>query len=103
MHIVRKIVMKKICILSIAFFSVSVFSYAQNKAPDDVVTKDDINNCYQDILKKEISFNANYLKVESAHYIVEGEKILLTLNIRERNDYGAPVGLHERKCELNKE
>ena len=80
----------------------STFAYAQNKAPDDVVSKKDINNCYKDILKSEISFNPHYLSIESAHYTVEDAKILLTLNIREKNDYGAPVGLHERECTLNR-
>ena len=96
----RRIVMKML-LLSLVIFT-NTFVYAQNKAPDDVVTKDDINNCYKDILKTEISFNPHYLKVESAHYTVEDVKILLTLNIREKNDYGAPVALHERQCTLDK-
>lgn len=91
----------KISFISIVFFA-STFVYAQNKAPDDVVTKADIDKCYKQILKREISFNPHYLKVESAHYAVEDAKILLTLNIREKNDYGAPVALHEKQCTLNK-
>jgi len=93
--------MKIIFILSIAFFA-TTFSYAQNKAPDDVVAKIDINNCFKHILKTEISLDPHHVSVESAHYTVEDEKILLTLIIIEKNDYEAPVGLHEKQCEINK-
>lgn len=93
--------MKIIFILSIAFFA-AAFSYAQNKAPDDVVEKIDINNCFKQMLKTKISLDPHHVSVESAHYTVEGEKILLMIIVRERNDYGAPVGLHEQQCELNK-
>ena len=40
----------KIVFISVVFFA-STFVYAQNKAPDDVITKDDIDNCYKNINK----------------------------------------------------
>ena len=80
----------------------SSVSYAETKAPDDVVSRADINKCLRHLKKTESFHHPEFLKVESAHYTVEETNILLTLSIRDANEYGAPTGKKDLQCELER-
>lgn len=86
----------------IAALIFSVASYAETKAPDDVVSKDDINKCLKHLRKTENFQYPNSLKVESAHYSVEEKIILLTLSISEKNEYGGFAGKQNKQCKIEK-
>ena len=87
-------------------FVLSSVSYAETntstKAPDDVVTRADINKCVKHLKKTEKFHHPEFLKVASAHYTIEESMILLTLNVIDANEYGAPIGKKEMQCELEK-
>lgn len=86
----------------IAGLILSSVSYAEIKAPDDVVSRADINKCLKHLKKTESFHHPEFLKVESAHYTVEETKILLMLSVRDANEYGAPTGKKDLQCELEK-
>lgn len=86
----------------IAGLILSLVSYAETKAPDDVVTRADINKCLKHLKKTENFHHPEFLKVESAHYTVEENNILLMLSVRDANEYGAPTGKKDLQCELEK-
>ncbi len=77
-------------------------AYAVTKAPDDIVTKKDIKNCLKHLRKTEDFLYPNSLKVEDAHYEVEGLKITLTLSISQKTEYGGNAGIQEKSCVLDK-
>lgn len=81
----------------------TTYAYAETKAPDDVVTKADINKCLKHLRKTEDFLYPNSLKIESAHYKMENAKVLLTLNISEKTEYGGSAGVKEKQCVLDKD
>jgi hypothetical protein len=97
----RGLIMKTKLIL-ITIFCISTIIHAETKAPDDVVTKSDINNCLKHLRKTEDFLYPQSLKVESANYAVKDSKIILTLKIREKTEYGGSAGIQEKQCVLDK-
>lgn len=89
-------------LLIVAGLALSTFAYAETKAPNNVVTKNDINKCLKHLRKTEDFLYPHSLKVESAHYTQENTKILLTLSISEKTEYGGPAGSQDKQCELEK-
>jgi len=75
---------------------------AQSSAPDDAVTKSDIKKCVKKLKKTENFLYPNSLKVESATYVPEGSKIILTLTLSQKTEYGASAGVEEKQCTLEK-
>lgn len=69
----------------VAGLILSSVSYAQTKAPDDVVTRADINKCLKHLKKTENFHHPEFLKVASAHYTIEETMIRLTLNVTDAN------------------
>ena len=67
-----------------------------------MVTKADINKCLKHLRKTENFLYPHSLKVESAHYTLENSKILLTLSISEKTEYGGHAGEQDKQCVLNK-
>ena len=94
-----KILTGSILIVGLILSSVS---NAQTKAPDDVVSRADINKCKSHIKKIGKFHHPEFLKVESAHYTIEESKIVLTLKVVDANEYGAPTSKKEMQCELEK-
>ena len=83
-------------------FVLSSFSYAEIKAPDQVVTKADIKKCLKHLRDTEEFLYPQSLKVESAHYTQKNSKILLTLSISEKTEYGGNASVQEKQCTLDK-
>lgn len=82
--------------LLIAGFTVSTIVYAKTKAPDDIVTKADINKHLKHIRKTEDFLYPQFLKVETAKYTIEDTKILLTLSISEKTEYSGSAGVQDK-------
>ena len=69
----------------VAGFALSTFAYAETKAPDNVVTKDDINKCLKHLRKTEDFLYPHSLKVESAHYTQEDKKYSINLKHKRKD------------------
>lgn len=89
----------KLLLVQILLFGTLI--YAQNKAPDEVVTKSDIKKCFKHIRETENFVYPESLKVESSHYTVEGSKILLTLSLSQKTEYGGNVPVQEKQCVID--
>ena len=76
--------------------------YAEKEAPDELVTKSDINKCLEHLRNTEDFLYPHSLKVESAHYTQDSSKILLTLGISQKTEYGGNVGVQEKQCVIEK-
>ena len=76
--------------------------FAETSAPDDVVTKKDIKKCVKKLKKTEKFLYPNSLKVESATYVSENSKNILTLTLSQKTEYGASAGVQQKQCKIDK-
>ena len=86
----------------ISGLGLSAIVHAQFQPPDDLVTKSDINKCFEHLRNTEDFLYPHSLKVESAHYTLYDLKIILTLGISQKTEYGGNMAIQEKQCELDK-
>ena len=77
-------------------------AFSETSAPDDVVSKHDIKNCVKHLKKTEKFLYPDSLKVESAIYRIENSKIILTLTLSQKNEYGGYAGTDKKNCIIEK-